>query len=470
MTTNVPQPTFGPAGFVAPTEADILAGIQADQNAAFGGNLNPALNTPQGQLASSEAAVVGFANDLFVYYTNMVDPAYSDGRMQDGIARIYFLERNPAQPTVVTATVTGLFGVVIPIGALAVATDGNKYANIAPIAIPINGTTTGQFQCTVTGPIACPADSLNTIYQAISGWDSINNADAGVLGNDTESRIDFEQRRQQSVMKNAKGSLPSIRGAVLDVPNVLDCYVTENNTSAPVTIGGFSVAAKSLYVAVVGGDPQAVAEAIWSKKAPGCGYNGNTTETVLDSNSGYTPPYPSYSVTFETPSALATLFAVAIADGPTVPSNAAALIQAAIVAAFSGADGGPRARIGGVQYATRYVSPVAALGPWANVVSLLIGSKNTQSASFTGSIAGTTLTVSSVTGTVAIGQTVLDSTGNVAPGTKITAGSGTTWTVNITQTVASEAMKSALANQNSVTAQIDQVPTVSALNVTVTLV
>ncbi len=47
--------------------------------------------------------------------------------MQDAIARIYFLERNPAEPTTVQALCTGLAGVEIPVGALAVAEDGNQY-------------------------------------------------------------------------------------------------------------------------------------------------------------------------------------------------------------------------------------------------------------------------------------------------------------------------------------------------------
>jgi len=57
MTTNVPAPTFGPTGFVAPAESAILAGRQADFNQAFGGNLNPALNTSQGQLEQSDTAM-----------------------------------------------------------------------------------------------------------------------------------------------------------------------------------------------------------------------------------------------------------------------------------------------------------------------------------------------------------------------------------------------------------------------------
>ena len=55
-----------------------------------------------------------------------------------------------------------------------------------------------------------------------------------------------------------------------------------------------------------------------------------------------------------------------------------------------------------------------------------------NAATFTGSISATTLTVSAVTGTVSIGQLVYG--GTVTANTYITAGSGSTWTVSISQT------------------------------------
>src|SRR5215831_11473922 len=59
--------------------------------------------------------------------------------------------------------------------------------------------------------------------------------------------------------------------------------------------------------------------------------------------------------------------------------------------------------------------------------------------SLTGSISGTTLTTSTGTG-VAAGALVLDAAGKVLANTYITAGSGTSWTVNNSQTVTSEPM------------------------------
>lgn len=372
--SSVPTPTFGPRGFVAPDESAILAGVQADMNAAFGGNLNPALDTPGGQLATSITAMVGNADDVFVALANGVDPAYASGRMQDAIARIYFLERNPAEPTTVQALCTGLAGVIIPVGALAQnSSDGTIYICTQAGVIGAGGNVTLAFACSLTGPIACPANSLNVIYQAIPGWDSINNPTDGVSGNVVETRAEFEARRAASVALNAIQTNDAILANVLDVPGVLDAYVTDNPTAAPVTIKGQVVGAYCLYVAAAGGAALDVATAIWKKKPPGTPMTGTTTQAVLDTNPAYAAPYPSYDIKFQIPAALPIKFEVSILDTSAVPADALAQIQAAILAAFSGADGGTRARIGGTVFASRYYAPVALLGAWAQIISVKVG-------------------------------------------------------------------------------------------------
>ena len=76
----------------------------------------------------------------------------------------------------------------------------------------------------------------------------------GVLGNDVESREDFEARRRASVAQNSLGSVPSVRGAVLNVPGLLDAFVTENPFGEQTVVGGQILVPNSLYVAAVGGD------------------------------------------------------------------------------------------------------------------------------------------------------------------------------------------------------------------------
>lgn len=471
MTTNVPPIAWDPTvGFIAPSQAAILAGVQADYNAAFGGGLNPNLETPQGQLASSTTAILGNVNDTFLQYTNQVDPAFAQGRMQDAIARIYFLERNPSEPTAVQCLCTGLVGVSIPVGALAIAQDGNIYTCTQQGTIPASGNITLSFVCNVVGPVECPASTLNAIYQSIPGWDTINNPSDGVVGVNEETRQAFEARRAASVAKNSIGSLPSVRGAVLSVAAVLDAYVTENVNATTSVVGGVSLAPKSLYVAAVGGAVADIARAIWSKKAPGCGYNGNTTVIVQDTV-GYNVPFPSYSVTFEIPGAVSILYVVSIANNSQVPSNAAVLIQNAIINDFNGGAVLPRASIGDTIFASRYYADVANLGSWVQLISIFVSSINSATATFNGAIAGTTLTITGgITGTVAIGQTLVDAASLILPGTTIISGSGLSWQVSNSQTVALEAMATAKPTLVQTPTNINQVPTISANNIAVSLI
>lgn len=376
MTTAVPAIQFTTTGPVAPTEADILAGIQTDIDAAFGGGVNPALNTPQGQIASSTAAIIGDKNAEILALANNFNPDYADGRWQDGLARIYFLDRKPALPTILPVTCIGAVGTVIPVGALVADGNGNTYACTGAGTIPMGGSITLDFACSVAGPTPIPASVA--IYRAIPGWDTVSLAAGGTVGQDVESRADFEFRRRQSVALNAHGSLPSIYAAVFAAPGVLDVHVRENCTDAPVAVGATSyyLAPHSIYVAAVGGLDADVAQAIWTKKNVGADCNGNTVITVTDT-SGYQPPYPTYLVQFERPAALPIKVAVQIANNPRLPADIVAQVKTAIVSAFSGGDGGPRARIGSRIFASRFYGPVAAIGANVSILSILVGVSST---------------------------------------------------------------------------------------------
>jgi hypothetical protein len=151
-------------------------------------------------------------------------------------------------------------------------------------------------------------------------------------------------------------------------------YAAENPTGAVVNTGATSypMNPNSLYVAAIGGSPQAIAQAIWNLKDVGCNYNGNTTLSVQDT-SGYSIPYPTYQVTYNIPTPLPILFAVQIASSPLLPANIVTLVQTAIVNSFIGADGSVRARIGSLILASKFYAPVALIGPEVAVLSILLG-------------------------------------------------------------------------------------------------
>ncbi|MBS6359701.1 baseplate J/gp47 family protein [Burkholderia sp.] len=379
--TNVPSVVFGATGVVLPAEADVLTGVQSDINQAFGGGVNPALNTPQGQLSQSLTAIIGDKNNQIAEVANQVNPDYADGRWQDAIGRIYFIDRNPAEATAINVTCVGLSGTVIPVGAKVSDANGNIYACTAAGTIPTGGSISLQFACAVYGPTAVPATV--SIYQTVVGWDTAT-ITGGTVGSNVESRADFEYRRRNSVALNGKGSLPSIYANVFAVSGVLDVYVAENTTNAPITVGSsnYSLAPHSIYVAAVGGTAANIAQAIWLKKDVGADYNGNTSVVVTDT-SGYNIPYPTYTVKYQVPASLPILFAVQIANNSALPSNIVALVQNAIISAFSGGDGGPRARIGSTIFASRFYSPVAAIGMNVSILSILIGTSSATLASLT---------------------------------------------------------------------------------------
>ena len=373
MSTNVPVIEWVNGSPVIPAELDILAGVQADINAAFGGGVNPSLQTPQGQLAQSETAIIGDKNNQIAYIANQVNPSMSSGIWQDAIGYIYFLQRIQSAGTVVNADCVGAVGVVIPAGSIAQDTTGYKYASTSTAVIPPSGTISVQFQNQTVGAIACAIGALSTIYTAVAGWNTINNTAAGSLGNLVESRAEFELRRQNSVAGNAVNTLQSLYGAVLSVPNVIEAYVVDNNSNGTVSYGStnYPLVAHSIVVSVAGGEASAIAQAIWNKKPPGTNYNGNTSATVYDTN--YPSPYPSYTVTWLTPDSTAAYFAVEIADNSQLPANIVTLVQNAILSSFYGQDGGIPAGINQTTFSGRYYANVTAINQNVDVLSILLG-------------------------------------------------------------------------------------------------
>ncbi len=487
--TSVPFPSLGPNGYLLPDTAQVLAGATADLNAAFGGNLNFTTQsgsvtnaTPQAQIVATETALLNNSFALFALFCNLVDPAYSSGRMQDAIGRIYYITRIPSQPTVQPCLCSGLNGVVIPVGAIAQDTAGNLWVAQQQGTIA-SGSVLLEFACATNGPVAAPV-SL-TIYQAVFGWDSVAPQGAAVLGRFAETPPQFEARRAASTGLNSMGPLNAVYAATAAVPGVLDVYAVQNNTAVPVTVLGVSVPANSIYVVVLGGTSAAVAMAIYSRKMPGCGMGGNTTVIVTDPNPAYLPPVPTTPITYEVPTVVDFAVVVTISNSAAVPSNALQLVQGAIVNAFAGLDGGPRAKIGSVVYGSRFYAPVTALGTsflnttgqvlqgWSSpIVSILLGIDGGQ-ASVTGSISGTTLTVSSVaSGSLAVG--------NLVEGTGITTGpltisallggtGGTgTYTLSGSGVYASQAL-AITALTNDVAMNLNQAPSVAAGNVYLSL-
>lgn len=366
--TNVPKITWTSTGPVAPTDAEILAGVIADFQTAFGNNMNPSLETPQGQLASSQAAIISDAYAQVIYVANQMDPAKAAGRFQDGIGRIYFQDRIAGTGSIVQTTCAGLAGTVIAIGSLAQDQNGNIWSVTTAGTLDSTGHATVYFTAQNTGPTPIPTSM--TIYESINGWESVTPV-SGTVGRNVETRAQFEYRRQNSVQKSATGPVGAVRAAVLAVSGVVDVLAYDNKTSASVTYKGVSIAANSMYVAAVGGNQTDIANAILGSASAGCGYTGTTTVTVSDTS--YPDPKPAYDISFTVPTDVPLYFDVSIRADSSLPSNINTLIQDAMIAAAAGSGSSPLFRIGYSVYGADFTDAVKGADTNVRVISIKVG-------------------------------------------------------------------------------------------------
>jgi hypothetical protein len=373
--SNTPSIQITPTGVVVPSAVDIRAGILEDTNDAFGGDLDTVTpSTPQAYLADSLTENVLGADAAIANVIAMVDPATSEGRFQDAIGRIYFFDRKGATSSVVQALCTGQDGVTMPAGQLAQDDNGNIWVSDNAGTFDATGQATIQFSCQVTGPIELGIGALTKIAQLYPGWDAITNLSPASVGSNVESRGAFEIRRQESIAKNGRGTVPAIRAEVWSVDGVIDVFAYDNFTNAPILYGStnYSINPKSIYVAVVGGADNEIADAIWRKKDGGCGLNGNTDVVVQDTD-GYSYPYPEYTITFNRPTLTPVKFSVQIANSTALPSTIIQDVKDAITATFTGENGAQRARIGGKIFASNFYAAVAQISQAVSIIQIKVG-------------------------------------------------------------------------------------------------
>lgn len=286
--------TFSDEGITAPDASDIIGSLENLFKKAFGADLSLDFSTPQGQLIMVLGAAMAHQKAEMLRLTNQFNPLTARGIWQDAIGKVYFLERTPAEPTSVMVTCRGLPGVTLngldtTSPARIQDVNNNIYLCTNTVTIPSNASSViAQFQNEVPGPIECPVGAIDTangagsIVTVIPGWDSAENVTAGSVGNDVESRAEFEARRFESVAINSRDTVQSVYANVANVLGVLSVLVMDNRTSLEVLQRGVTLPAHSIYVCVDGGSDADIAYAIIHNLSAGCVMVGSTSYTYID--------------------------------------------------------------------------------------------------------------------------------------------------------------------------------------------
>lgn len=330
---------FNPnTGFSVSEISDIRDEVAQDWVEAFKEEGKPELNTdpetPQGQIIDSETAAIHQKDTELAFLAQQFNPQTASGRWQDALAKIYFLNRKPAINSSAVCTLTGLANTVVSAGSQVRSSyDQTIWTLAETVTIGSNGKAEGRFTCLSEGAIQAGAGTLSQIVTAVPGWDTVINPAAAEVGQLAESQSAFEARRYQSVALNGRSTTAAVYARVAEVNNVIAAYVTDNKTNVNKTVDGYTLSPHSIYVAVIGGDDDDIAEAIYNSVSAGCDYNGNTTVNVTDPNTGAVE-----SVTFMRPTQLPLYVKVTIQDDGNLPDGYKAIVQQAVYNNFYGLD------------------------------------------------------------------------------------------------------------------------------------
>ena len=368
---TIPPLQITDTGIKAPPTNEVIDGVWEMFKKAFGKDMNTAMNTPQGQLVTSLAAIITDERNQMINLLNQFDPRYAQGIWQDGLGYIYFMTRKHATHSSVEIVLTGLAGTTIAAGTLFNDVNGNTWQTTQKTIIGNDGSATAHALCTRSGIVEAAPDTITTIPKAISGLDRITNPYAAIAGVNEESRIDFEKRRYASVAINSKNTNASTYGAVADLADVKDVFVIDNPTDETIRVGAtnYPVIRNSILVSVIGGDDKTIARTILTKAGSGCSFNGNTECVIADTENFPVRP-PTYKVKFLRPALVPVFFQVTVADRDLLSYQDSEAVKEAIIKAFS--SGTAKATIGQPIIASKFICPVAAAIPHLSIVSLKI--------------------------------------------------------------------------------------------------
>ena len=353
-------------GFVADETSVLRQRIQQEWKNAFATDpslpeLDTNAETPAGQLIDGQTALASEKDNDIIYVANMFNPKNAVGVWQDALAAIYFMNRKVALPTYVTCQVKGAYGTIIPYGALVQDVNGYTFINTSPSTIGSSGNGVIYVRCSETGAVEVAPNTVTQIITTVPGWDSVNNAAAGVTGRDEESQAAFENRRAGSVGKNSHGAVASLYGAIADLNNVVAVLVLENTTNADKVVQGVTIAGHSVYISVYGGDDLDIARAIYNKLDAGCGTGGNTMLTYNPASDDIADqPDTLYTYYIERPSPVETAVKVTVSDAQA--TGLTANIKQAVVNNFNGNSTFRRVKMGDTLYASRFYADVINAG------------------------------------------------------------------------------------------------------------
>lgn len=276
-----------PTGFNAPTEAEIVAKIEANQRADISQTLD-----------LSEKTIVGKVNRIFAKYlaegwaaTKAVhdggDPATAQDDALISMSKIMGTEQEGASHSQVDVTVVLAKDTELEAGthyAHPTGKEASRWTPIESFTAPDDGSFTRRFRAEHPGPIDTPIDSISVIATPVVGWSAITASGEVAIGREVDDNEQLRVRREQGLARSGSSGTEQLRADVLAVESVTSVQVFENYTD---TVDVNGLPPKSFEVVLwddASADVDAVAQAIWDSKPAGIAPIGEEIGTALDAD------------------------------------------------------------------------------------------------------------------------------------------------------------------------------------------
>lgn len=282
------------AGFRRPTYAELLDALEYKARELFGSSANLTVRSPIGIFLRIFAWMLNllFSTIEDVYNSRFVDTAV--GASLYNLGRAIGLKLLGAQKAVGYLTFYGDDGVDVPEGFLAETIAGMQYITLSEGVIK-DGSVTVPASAVIPGPDSNTGEkTITQIVNPKSGITSVSNASPFEGGRDTETDAEFRARYYASTDFAGGVNIDAIVAEIYEsVEGVISVAGDENDTDEEDAAG---LPPHSIEIVAYGGLDEAVAEAIFRRKAAGIRTHGSTTIAVL-SASGKT-----YDISFSRPS------------------------------------------------------------------------------------------------------------------------------------------------------------------------
>lgn len=233
------------------------------------------------------------------------------------------IARKPASFSTAAVTLTGTPGTLISAGQVQ-DINGNVWALPAPVTIGGGGTLATTATAVQAGPISAAIGAISIISGGgTAGWTGVTNTAAASLGTNVEADSSLRARYVQSLALPSRTLLAGTQAAITALSGVTRYNADENFTGSTNANGN---PPHSITVVVEGGDPQVIANTIYSNKGIGALTNGTTTETVIDPSTGITA-----SISFDRPTYVPIFVTMVVHPLAGYVSSVTTAIQAALV-------------------------------------------------------------------------------------------------------------------------------------------